>query len=278
MDLINCLYHNRVRDPLSWNVLAASQASVGFCIWTGLCYQQPDPIKLIPVDWEKQQETAMKMRFECYIQQMDGMCKAFRGFKWARTIDIREICEVQEIPCTDQHKSYVPYTTQEIQEFKKCDFSGLLRRCCPESRWDWLFPLGPILNVGLRLRHLTHLQELGVYVVSCMKVYLKLKIKYAKQDLVAWRFISSARKTGNDDVAQKRDKINLEHRGCQVETHLSGVRQVKLTKKNPKQVRSTRKLLPSIEELKVRLRECLEQERSGNRRLRTNKGMQRGQY
>lgn len=103
-ELINRLYHNRVKDPLSWDVLVASYASIGFWVWTGLCYQQPDSMKY------KQRETAMKVRSESFIQQKDGKCKACRGFKWAVTMDVRDIGEAQEVPCKSQHKSYVPYT------------------------------------------------------------------------------------------------------------------------------------------------------------------------
>lgn len=145
------------------------------------------------------------------------------------------------------------------------------------TRWDWLFETPPpsvsrtsfprwsIPTDDPRLHHVTHLQELGYYEASRLKIYEDLIKKYTNQDLAAWRFIFAIRKTGNHDVAQQLEKMDLERKRCQVQTDLFCVRQVKLTNPtNPEQVRPTYKLLPTTEDLKKR--QQLEASRAGKKR------------
>ena len=246
-DVIMKLYSQRGETPEHWQTLVACLSHDGFLNRVGIVvpkYKYGPP----PTNWEPD-ELPLQIPYDSPYQQRDGRCCFCRGFKWAGEIETRNIARYgDEVECRSRHRLAVPYTEKELDDFRKGVFDSFWRRCCQESRWDWVFE-EPVLNEpgelewqipqwDVRLRHYRRFKNpltgeafgQGLFLPQknlLLELY-ELQAKLSRQDLAAKLFIDAVEKAGNEELASDLRKMDKERKRKQVQTEYLCVRQVRL--------------------------------------------------
>ncbi|PWW71934.1 hypothetical protein C7212DRAFT_366868 [Tuber magnatum] len=246
-DAILKVYDDRANNPKHWDTLVLALSHNGFLgkmrIAVPKCKYGPPPI-----DWQKVREkNPVKINWDSPYQQQDGCCRFCRGFSWAGKVETREITRFgDEVESKPQHKSVIPYTEREKEEFANNVFDSFWRRCCQESRWDWLFEEPQISGTSPetwkipksdpRLRHFRRFKGpkgnahggLTLADNDLLKELEALRDNLSRQDTAAKIFIHAVFKSGNHELAQDLTKADKERKRRQVHTEMLCVRQVRL--------------------------------------------------
>ena len=246
-DVIMRLYSQRHKNPENWRTLITCLSHDGFLDRMGILvpkYKYGPP----PINWEKD-EHPLQILYDSPYQQRDGRCSFCRGFKWAGVVESRRIERYgDEVECRSQHRSAIPYTKGELEDFRKGVFDSFWRRCCQESRWDWVFdepvpkqpgkPEWQIPQWDVRLRHYrrfknpltggAHGHGLFLPHESDLLELQELQKKLSRQDLAAKLFIDAIKEAGNKELASDLRKMDKERKRKQVQTEFLCVRQVRL--------------------------------------------------
>ncbi|KAG0642144.1 hypothetical protein HOY80DRAFT_670023 [Tuber brumale] len=246
-DAILKVYDDRENNPKHWDTLILALSHNGFLermrIVVPKCRYGPPPI-----NWQEVREkNPVKINWDSPYQQQDGCCRFCRGFSWAGKVETREITRFgDEVESKPQHKSVVPYTEREKEEFANNIFDSFWRRCCQESRWDWLFEEPQISGTSPetwkipksdpRLRHFRRFKGpkgnahggLTLADSDLLKELETLRENLSRQDIAAKIFIDAVFKSGNHELAQDLTKADKERKRRQVHTEMLCVRQIKL--------------------------------------------------
>ncbi|CUS14241.1 unnamed protein product [Tuber aestivum] len=246
-DAILKVYDDRVNNPKHWDTLILALSHNGFLERMRVAvpkYKYGPP----PINWQEVREkNPVKINWESPYQQQDGCCRFCRGFSWAGRVETREIARFgDEVESKPQHKSVVPYTEREKEEFANNVFDSFWRRCCQESRWDWLFEEPQISSTSPeawkipksdpRLRHFRRFKGpkgnahggLTLADNDLLKELETLRDSLSRQDTAAKVFIDAVLKSGNHELAQDLARVDGERKRRQVHTEMLCVRQVRL--------------------------------------------------
>ncbi|RPB06039.1 hypothetical protein L873DRAFT_1785167 [Choiromyces venosus 120613-1] len=246
-DAILKIYDDRENNPKNWDTLVLALSHNGFLERMRIVvpkYRYGPP----PINWQEVREkNPVKINWESPYQQQDGCCRFCRGFSWAGKVETREIARFgDEVQSKPQHKSVVPYTEREKEEFANNVFDSFWRRCCQESRWDWLFEEPQITGASPetwkipksdpRLRHFRRFKGpkgnahggLTLADNDLLKELETLRDSLSRQDIAAKLFIDAVFKSGNHELAQDLTKADKERKRRQVHTEMLCVRQVRL--------------------------------------------------
>ena len=246
-EVILRLYSEREKSPEHWKTFVTCLSHDGFLERMGIVvpkYKYGPP----PKSWEPD-ELPLQIPYDNPYQQQDGRCCFCRGFKWAGTVETRSIARYgDEVECRSRHHSAIPYTEREIEDFRKGVFDSFWRRCCQESRWDWVFeepvPNEPtevewqIPQWDVRLRHFRRFKNprtgeafgegLSLPQKNQLLELYELQTKLSRQDLAAKLFIDAVEEVGNEELARDLRKMDKERKRLQVQTEFLCVRQVRL--------------------------------------------------
>lgn len=246
-DAILKVYDDREDNPKHWDTLILALSHNGFLERMRIAvpkFRYGPP----PINWqEARDKNPVKIDWESPYQQQDGCCRFCRGFSWAGKVETREIARFgDEVESRPQHKSVVPYTEREKEEFANNVFDSFWRRCCQESRWDWLFEEPQISGASAetwkipksdpRLRHFRRFKGpkgnahggLTLADNDLLKELETLRDSLSRQDIAAKIFIDAVFKSGNHELAQDLTKADKERKRRQVHTEMLCVRQVRL--------------------------------------------------